>query len=63
MGQFDGLIVATLSTKFRIHEIERYTRIGCPRTHLRLYSIVMRAHGLYEAQMIMLFHMSLSKTA
>ena len=35
-------------------------RIGCPRIHLRLYSIVMRAHDLDEAQMITLFPMSLS---
>ncbi|KAL6332858.1 hypothetical protein AAG906_017123 [Vitis piasezkii] len=35
-------------------------RIGCPRIHLRLYSIVMRAHDLDEASMIMLFPMSLS---
>ncbi|KAL6327019.1 hypothetical protein AAG906_013186 [Vitis piasezkii] len=34
--------------------------IGCPRIHLRLYSTIMRAHGLDEAQMIMLFPMSLS---
>ena len=44
-------------------EIERYTGIGCPRIHLRLYSIVMRSHGLDEAQMIMLFPMSLSGAA
>ncbi|KAL6335889.1 hypothetical protein AAG906_003514 [Vitis piasezkii] len=42
------------------NEIERYTGIGCPRLHLRLYSTIMRAHGLDEAQMIMLFPMSLS---
>ncbi|RVW74294.1 hypothetical protein CK203_051007 [Vitis vinifera] len=34
--------------------------IGCSRIHLRLYSTIMRAHGLDEAQMIMLFLMSLS---
>ena len=44
-------------------EIERYTGIGCPCIHLRLYSIVMRAHNLDEAQMIMLFPMSLSGAA
>ena len=44
-------------------EIERYTGIGCPCIHLRLYSIVMRAHNLDEAQMIMLFPMSLSEAA
>ncbi|RVW25048.1 Transposon Tf2-2 polyprotein [Vitis vinifera] len=57
---FDGLPVASLPAKFKMPEIERYTGIGCPRIHLRLYSTVMRAHGLDEAQMIMLFPMSLS---
>ena len=52
---FDGALVASLSAKFRMPEIERYTGIGCPRIHLRLYSMVMRAHGLDEAQMVMLF--------
>ena len=46
---FDGLLVASLSAKFKMLEIERYTEIGCPRIHLRLYSTVMRAHGLDEA--------------
>ncbi|KAL6348421.1 hypothetical protein AAG906_005729 [Vitis piasezkii] len=57
---FDGAPVASLSTKFKIPEIERYTGIGCPRIHLRLYSTVMRAHELDEAQMVMFFPMSLS---
>ncbi|RVW64304.1 hypothetical protein CK203_052311 [Vitis vinifera] len=60
---FDGLPVASLLAKFRMPEIERYTGIGCLRIHLRLYSTVMRAHGLDEAQMIMLFPMSLSGAA
>ena len=60
---FDGLLVASLSAKFRMPEIERYTGIGCPLIHLRLYSTVMRAHGLDEAQIIMLFLMSLSGAA
>ena len=38
-------------------EIERYTAIGCPKIHLRLYSSVMRA------QLIMFFPMSLSGAA
>ena len=46
---FDGALVASLLTKFRMPEIERYEGIGCPRIHLRLYSTVMRAHGLDEA--------------
>ncbi|RVW88855.1 hypothetical protein CK203_045074 [Vitis vinifera] len=48
---FDGAPVASLPAKFRMPEIERYTGIGCPRVHLRLYSTVMRAHGLDDAQM------------
>ncbi|RVW67268.1 hypothetical protein CK203_064332 [Vitis vinifera] len=60
---FDGAPVASLPAKFRMPEIERYTGIGCPRIHLRLYSTVMRAHGLDDAQMVMLFPMSLSGAA
>ncbi|WJZ84599.1 hypothetical protein VitviT2T_004199 [Vitis vinifera] len=57
---FDGVPVANLPAKFRMPDIERYTDIGCPRLHLRLYSTVMRAHGLDEPQMITLFPLSLS---
>ena len=46
---FDGSLVASLPTKFRMPDIDRYTRIGCPHIHLRLYSIVMRTHGLDES--------------
>ena len=46
---FDGLPMANLLAKFRMPKIERYMGIGCPRIHLRLYSTVMRAHGLDEA--------------
>ena len=60
---FDGVLVASLPAKFRMPEIELYTRIGCPRIHLRLYSTIMRAHGLDEAQMIMFFPMSLGGVA
>ncbi|RVW75292.1 hypothetical protein CK203_055339 [Vitis vinifera] len=60
---FDGLPIASLPTKFRMPEIKRYTGIGCPRIHFRLYSSVMRAHGLDEAQMIMQFPMTLSGAA
>ena len=60
---FDGALVASLPTKFRMPEIERYTGIGCPHIHLRLYNTVMRAHRLDEAQMVMLFPMSLSGAA
>ena len=57
---FDGALVASLLAKFRMPKIERYTGIGSPHIHLRLYSTVMRAHGLDEAQMVMIFPMSLS---
>ena len=46
---FNGAPMASLPTKFRMHEIERYTGISYPRIHLRLYSMVMRAHGLDKA--------------
>ena len=46
---FDRAPVASLPAKFRMPEIEKYTRIGCLRIHLRLYSTIMRAHGLDEA--------------
>ena len=52
--------MASLSAKFRMLEIERYTGIGCPCIHLRLYSTVMRAYELDETQMVILFPMSLS---
>ena len=57
---FDGALVASLSAQFNMQEIERYTGIGCPKIHLRLYNSVMRAHGLDEAHLIMLFPMPLS---
>ena len=59
----EGMPVASLPAKFRMPDIERYTGIGCPRIHLRLYSTVMRAHGLDEAQMITFFPLSLSGAA
>ena len=41
--------MASLPAKFRMLKIEIYTGIGCPRIHLRLYSMVMKAHRLDEA--------------
>ena len=41
-------------------DIERYNGIGCPKIHLRLYSTIMRAHGIDDAQLVALFPMSLS---
>ena len=49
-----------LSPKFWMLDMERYTSRGCPRTHLRIYSQLMRGMGLDEAQLIMLFPLSLS---
>ena len=60
---FDEAPVASLPAQFRMPDIERYMGIGCPKIHLRLYSSVMRAHGLDEAHLIMLFPMSLSDAA
>ena len=59
----EGMLVANLLAKFRMSDIERYTIIGCPHIHLRLYSTVMRAHGLDESHMITLFPLSLSGAA
>ena len=59
----EGMPVASLPAKFRMPDIERYTGIGCPCIHIRLYSTVMRAHGLDEPQMITLFPLSLSGAA
>ncbi|KAL6342204.1 hypothetical protein AAG906_006819 [Vitis piasezkii] len=44
----------------RMLDIERYTGVGYPCIHIRLYKIVMRAHGLDESQMITMFPLSLS---
>ncbi|XP_010662291.1 uncharacterized protein LOC132252716 [Vitis vinifera] len=56
----DYVLVTTLPVGFRMPDIERYTGVGCPRIHLRLYSTVMRALGLDEAQLLTLFPLSLS---
>ena len=60
---FDGALVVRLPAKFRMPKIKIYMGIGCPRIHLRLYSTIMRAYGLDETQMVMLFPMSLSGAA
>ena len=60
---YDDLPMAALPVEFRMPDIERYTGIGCPRIHLQLYSAVMLGHRLDEAQMIMLFPLSLSGAA
>ena len=55
--------MAALPVEFRMPDIERYTGIGCPHIHLKLYNAVMRGHRLDEAQMIMLFPLSMSGAA
>ncbi|KAL6339466.1 hypothetical protein AAG906_033001 [Vitis piasezkii] len=59
----DSIPMASLLTKFRMPNIERYMGVGCPYIHLQLYSTVMRAHGLDESQMITMFPLSLSGAA
>ena len=61
--RYDDLPVTALPIEFHMPDIERYTTIGCPRIHLQLYNAVMRGHRLDEAQMIMLFPLSLSGAA
>ena len=46
---FDSTPAIGLPPDFKMPEIKRYTSGGYPRVHLRLYSIVMRAHRLDEA--------------
>ena len=57
---FDSAPITPLLPKFRMPDMERYTSRGCPRTHLRIYSQLMRGMGLDEAQLIVLFPLSLS---
>ncbi|XP_010658312.1 uncharacterized protein LOC104881102 [Vitis vinifera] len=59
----DGIPAASLPAKFRMLDIERYSGIGCPKIHLRLYNTVMRAHGIDDMQLVALFPMSLSGAA
>ena len=59
----DGIPAASLPAKFRMPNIEHYSRIGCPKIHLRLYSTVMRAQGIDDVQLVALFPMSLSRAA
>ena len=57
---YDDLPIAALLVEFFMPDIEKFTRIGCPCIHLKLYNSVMRRHILEEAQMIILFPLSLS---
>ena len=56
----DGILVASLPTKFLKPYIEHYSGIGCPKIYLRLYNTVIRAHKIDDAQSVALFPMSLS---
>ena len=58
----DDMSMATLPVSFKMLEIKRYTDVGCPCIHLKLYNTVMRALGLDEAQLLTLFPLSLSDT-
>ena len=60
---FDSAPMSGLRLDFRMSKTDRYTGRGCPHVHLRLYTIVMRAHKLNETQMLILFPMSLSDVA
>ena len=54
---FDNALVTSLLPKIRMPDMELYTGRGCPHTHF------MRGMGLDEAQLIMLFLLSLSSVA
>ena len=60
---FDSAPMTPLPPKFWMPDMERYKGRGCPRTHLRIYNQLMRGMGLDEAQLIMLFPLSLSSVA
>ena len=45
---------------FQILDINSFTGIRCPRAHLKLYSLVMRALSRDDTQLIALFPLSLS---
>ena len=60
---FDSAPVNPPPPKFRMPDIDRYTGRGCPCTHLRIYSQLMRVMGLDKAQLIMFFPLSLSSVA
>ena len=41
-----GIPTASLPLKFRMPDIERYSGVGDPKGHLRLYNSIIRAHRL-----------------
>ena len=59
----DGVPAASLPAKFYMPNIECYNGIGCPKIRLRLYNTVMRARRIDDAQLVVIFPMSLSGAA
>ena len=55
-------IVSSL-TSFQMPNIKRFTYVGCPRAHLRPYSLVMRSFGRDEGQLVALFPLFFSGLA
>nr|CAN80866.1 hypothetical protein VITISV_011910 [Vitis vinifera] len=46
----DGISTTSLPAKFHMIDIEHYSGIGCLKIHLRLYTTIMRGHGLDDAR-------------
>ncbi|RVW66026.1 hypothetical protein CK203_007420 [Vitis vinifera] len=59
----DGIPRLACPPSFACQTLSAIVGIGCPKIHLRLYSTVMRAHGIDDAQLVALFPMSLSGAA
>ena len=57
----DRILAASLLAKFYMLDIKHYSGVGCPKIHLRLYSTIMRAHGLDDAQLVVFFPMSMGQ--
>ena len=51
----DSILVASLSLKFHMPDIERYIRVGDLKGHLRLYSRIMRAHNFMIPSWLLYF--------
>lgn len=48
----DGISAASLLAKFHMSYIDYYSGVGCLEIHLRLYSTIMRAHGIDDAWLL-----------
>ena len=59
----DGISTTSLPAKFHMIDIEHYSGIGCLKIHLRLYTTIMRGHGLDDARLVAFFLVSLSGAA